>query len=353
MKNLKLLTFLIVSFAMITSCQDSIDSENGDNPNPNVTTNSANSATTLNLARTNMFDGSFDDYLDGVSCSSVLLPVTATVNGTQVSIVSQADYQLVLNIIGQFNTDNDTVEFQFPISVRLSDYTEVTITNEADYQALINECETAQNTAQDAISCVDIQFPIAILNYDATLNQTGSISVQSEEQLYNFVNDIGDDEFYAISYPITVILNDETTATINSDLELQSSIENCLDVEELEDEANDNADDLEVILVDGLFRVESFVNSGTDTANAYAEFTIDFSNDLSVEAQNIINSTIENVEGTYEVTSETEVFLTLNFSGNASFELLNQTWEVMSASQTTISLRSTVNSAITLVLTDI
>ncbi|EDP97072.1 hypothetical protein U8527_01980 [Kordia algicida OT-1] len=353
MRNLKLITAFIVSFALFTSCQDEVDSENGQNPNPNVTTNTANSMTTLNLERASMFDGSFDDFLDDTSCSAILLPVTANVNGTQVTIVSESDYQLVLDIIGQFNTDDDDVEFQFPISVMLSDYTEVTVTNEAEYDALIDACEDAQNTAQDAISCVDIQFPMVILNYDASLNQTGSLTIQSEEELYNFVENLDDDESYSISYPITVILNDETTVTINSDSEFENSLEDCLDIEDMEDEANDNADTLEEILVEGTFRVESFIDAGVDTANTYADFTIDFANDLTVEAENTVDNTIEDVEGTYEVTSETEVFLTLNFSGNASFELLNQTWEVVSASETTISLQSTVNSAITLTFVQI
>ena len=145
MKNLKLITAFIISFALFTSCQDEVDSENGQNPNPNVTTNTANSMTTLNLERTSMFDGSFDDFLDDTSCSAILLPVTANVNGTQVTIVTESDYQLVLDIIGQFNTDEDDVEFQFPISVMLSDYTEVTVTNEAEYEALVDACEDAQN----------------------------------------------------------------------------------------------------------------------------------------------------------------------------------------------------------------
>jgi hypothetical protein len=28
-----------------------------------------------------MYDGSFDDFIDGASCSSILLPATAKVNG--------------------------------------------------------------------------------------------------------------------------------------------------------------------------------------------------------------------------------------------------------------------------------
>jgi hypothetical protein len=32
-----------------------------------------------------MYDGSFDDFIDGASCSSIVLPAIAKVNGSQVT----------------------------------------------------------------------------------------------------------------------------------------------------------------------------------------------------------------------------------------------------------------------------
>jgi len=102
MKTFKsILGITLITLLSFTSCQDEIDNEIGQDPN----TNSANSVATKNYKRAAMHDGSFDDFLDNNPCSSILLPVTATVNGTQVSIISQLDYQQVINILGQFNTD--------------------------------------------------------------------------------------------------------------------------------------------------------------------------------------------------------------------------------------------------------
>jgi hypothetical protein len=50
-----------------TSCQSEVDDVQGENPN----TNAANSTTANNLKRTSMYDGSFDDFIDGASCSSI------------------------------------------------------------------------------------------------------------------------------------------------------------------------------------------------------------------------------------------------------------------------------------------
>ena len=268
-----------------------------------------------------------------MSCSSILLPVVATVNGQQISIITQSDYQTVLNILGQFTNDNDTVTLQFPLTVRLSNYTEVVVENQGEYNAIIDACNALEAAGKNAISCLNIDFPITILTYNLNLEQTGSVVIETEQQLYAYMNNMNNTELFAVNYPITATLSDNTSVSITSDLDLQSSINNCLGIESAEAEAENQANNLETILVDGMFKVESFVNSGVNTANNYANYTIDFANNLS--------------------TSETEVFLNITFSGNTTFNLLNNKWEVTSFSNSSISLKSTTNAAVTLVLSQI
>ncbi|WP_308990505.1 hypothetical protein QLS71_003370 [Mariniflexile litorale] len=350
MKNLKFITSLVLTALLtFTSCQDEIDSENGQNPN----TNNSESETASNLERTSMYDGSFDDFLDGTSCSSILLPVVATVNGTQVSIISQSDYQVVLNILGEFTNDNDTVTLQFPLSVRLSNYTEVVVANQSEFNAIIDACETAEATGKDAISCLDIDFPITILTYSLNFEQTGSVVIETEQQLYAYVNNMDNTQLFAVNYPITATLSDSTTVTLTSDLDLKASINDCLGIEDTEAEAETQANNLETILINGSFKVQSFINTGINKTSDYANYTIDFANDLSCVAKDKVNTLANNIEGTYKVTSETEVYLNLTFAGNATFNLLNSKWEVTSFSNTSISLKSTTNAAATLVLSKI
>lgn len=350
MKTFKsILGITLIVLIGFTSCQDEIDNEVGQHPN----TNSANSVATKNYKRTAMYDGSFDDFLDGSPCSSILLPVVATVNGNQISIISQSDYQQVINILGQFNTDDDEVILQFPFTVRLSNYTEVLVTSQGNYDVIIQACEDANAQGEDAISCLDIDFPITILTYNLNLEQTGSLVIQSEEQLYTYMNNLGNNELYAVSYPITVTLSNGTSATVDSDASLQSRIFECLSEEDEMDQAEENAEALTEILVNGVFKVQSFVNAGVDTANDYAEFTIDFANDWTVKAHNVVNALVNDVQGTYQVASEIDVFLSLTFSGTTSFNALNHNWKVNSFSSSSISLQSTTNAAVTLVLTQI
>jgi hypothetical protein len=348
MKKLKIITGIaLMTIFGFTSCQSEVDDVQGQKPN----TNSANSTTANNLKRTSMFDGSFDDFLDGASCSSILLPATAKVNGVQISIFSQLDYQQVISILGQYNNDQDTVVLQFPLRVRLSNYTEVNVSNQTEYNAILNACSSAESSGQNAISCLNINFPITVLTYNLTLVQTGSIVIQSEEQLYAYMNNISKDELFSISYPMAVTFSNGTKTTVNSDVELQSSINECLSYQASIVKAEENSKKLETVLVNGLFKVDSYVNAGVNTANNYAGYTINFANNLSVAAVNTISATTAN--GTYAVSSQLEVFLKLNFTGNATFSLLNNNWKVTNFSATSISLQSTTNAAVTLVLKQI
>ncbi|MDI5950086.1 hypothetical protein [Flavobacterium yafengii] len=347
MKKLKIVTGIaLMAILGFTSCQSEIDDVEGENPN----TNSANSTTTSNLKRTSMYDGSFDDFLDGASCSSILLPVTAKVNGVQVSILSQLDYQQVISIFGQFNNDQDTVVLQFPLKIRLSNYTEATVTNQTEYNAILNACTSAEASGQDAISSVNITFPITILTYNLSLQQTGSIAITSEQQLYTYMSNVSSTELFSVKYPISVAIADGTKMTVSSDAELQAAITASLKTEAAMAVAVENSKKLETILVNGKFKVDSYVSAGVNSATNYKDFTIDFANNLSVTAINLVNTT---VNGTYAVSSELDVLLKLNFSGNASFTLLNNTWKVTSFTASTITLQSSTNAAVTLVLKQI
>lgn len=347
MKKLKTITGLVLmAMFSLASCQSEVDNEEGQNPN----TNTANSTTANNLKRTSMYDGSSDDFLDGTSCSSIILPASAKVNGIQVTLFSQLDYQQVISILGQYNNDQDAVTLQFPLKVKLSNYTEVNVSNQTEYNAIVNACSSAQSSGQNAISSVNISFPITILTYNLSAQQTGSVVITSEQELYTYMTNVSSTELFSVNYPISVSTSDGSQTTISSDTELQATITAALKTEATKDEAAQNSKKLETILVNGKFKVDSFVSSGVNSASTYKDFTVDFANDWSVKAVNTFNTT---VNGTYMVSSQVAVLLKLNFSSNAAFSLLNKDWNVTSFNATTISLQSSTNAATTLVLKQI
>ncbi|MGA9638249.1 hypothetical protein [Flavobacterium sp.] len=345
MKKLRIITGMaLLAVLGFTSCQSEVDEVQGENPN------SVNSTTGTNIKRVSMYDGSFDDFLDGASCSSIVLPVTAKINGTNVTLLSQLDYQQVISILGTYNDDQDTIIFNFPLKVKMSNYSEVTVNNQSEYDAIINACTSAESASEAAISCVSINFPITLLTYNLTFEQTGSIVIQSKQELYTYMYNANSNELFAVKYPITIKYSDNTTTTISSNGELQSSINECTAKDDAEDLAKENAEKIEKIMVDGAFKVQSFIKLGVDTTTDYKDYTIDFTNDFKIKATNVVLTT---VNGTYALSSETDVFLQLNFTGNANFNLLNNNWKVTSFTSSTITLQSSANAAISLVLKQI
>ncbi|UQD57133.1 hypothetical protein [Flavobacterium sp. K5-23] len=347
MKKLRIITGIaLMSILGFTSCQSEVDDVQGQNPN----TNAANSTTANNYKRTGMYDGSSDDFLDGASCSSIVLPATAIVNGTRVTLFSQLDYAQVISILGQFNNDQDTVVLQFPLKVKTSNYTEVSVNNQTEYNAIVNACTTAQSSGQDAISSVSITFPITILTYNIKLEQTGSVVIKSKQELYAYMSNVSSAELFSVKYPMSVTLIDGSKITVSGDAEFQAAITASLKTKATIDTAAQNTKKLETIIVNGMFKVDSFLTAGVQTATDYQGYTVDFANNLTVKAVNSLNNT---VNGTYAVSSQLDVFLKLNFTGNTSFSLLNNTWKVTSFNATSVSLQSTTNAAITVVLKQI
>jgi hypothetical protein len=345
MKTLKLITAVALTAILgFTSCQSEESTEVGSNPNANSST----SPMASNYKRAAMNDGSGDDFLDGNACIELLFPLTATINGQRITILSKLDFSVVLSILGEFNDDSDSVIFNFPISVKTASYTEVVINNQSDFDALKQECETAEAQGKDAISCVDIQFPITMLTYKISLGQTGSVVVQSEKQLYTFMTDLQGDELFSVNYPISATLSNGTAVQISSDAEFQSTISECIQYEEEEDQAAETAVEVEAILSGTKFKVESFMTAGVDTANDYVDYSIQFTNDLKVVAKNVVNVTLSDIEGTYAVSSETEAFVNIDFASNTAVSALGNDWVVATYSETLVTFKSKTDASVTL-----
>ena len=345
MKTLKLITvFALTAILGFTSCQSEESTEVGTNPNANSST----SPTASNYERAAMNDGSDDDFLDGNACTELLFPLTATVNGQQITLISKSDFSSVLNIMGEFNDDSDSVTFDFPITVKTSNYTEVVVNNQSDFNALKQECENAEAQGKDAISCIDINFPVTMLTYSISLEQTGTVVLQSEKQLYTFITGLQGDELFSVNYPMSATLSNGTSVLIKSDTEFQNAISECVQFEDEEEEAEESAEEVEAILTNTKFKVESFITAGVNTATDYVDWSIEFTNDLKLVAKNTVNATLAEVEWSYNVSSETAVFLETKFASNTAVSALGNNWVVTSYSDTMVALQSKTDASVTL-----
>jgi hypothetical protein len=187
-----------------------------------------------------------------------------------------------------------------------------------------------------------------MLTYKISLGQTGSVVVQSEKQLYTFMTDLQGDELFSVNYPISATLSNGTAVQISSDAEFQSTISECIQYEEEEDQAAETAVEVEAILSGTKFKVESFMTAGVDTANDYVDYSIQFTNDLKVVAKNVVNVTLSDIEGTYAVSSETEAFVNIDFASNTAVSALGNDWVVATYSETLVTFKSKTDASVTL-----
>lgn len=219
----KKIVAIIFLLFLTLGCLKEIDINEGENPN----TNNSNSETTNDYKRIGMYDGSFDDVIDNNSCTSIVLPVSLLANNIPLTITNIADYQLVIDIFDLSPIDTDTIIFSFPITIMNQDYSQTSITSLVQLDNLSIICDAAINTNLSAITCVDIVYPINISLFNTDTNQTTIISIEKDQDLFNFMANLTQNEVYSVQYPINAVTIGNVNISVSGDSQLKSIIIDC------------------------------------------------------------------------------------------------------------------------------
>lgn len=257
--------FVLIVF---TSCQNEVVSTT--NANTEDTFDNT-SALAQDIFYTAMYDGSFDNILDSANCLSVNLPVTIEVNGQTLTIETVDDFGSLENILDALNTDDDTIVFEYPITITLSDYQQVVINNEDELMAFVNTC-LGENEVDDDIECIDFQYPISISVFDASFDFIQTVEINTDEALYTFIDTLTPGTLASINYPITMVLADGSTLEVNNNQELQDAIEQAQNSCDEDDDNDWNDDDctqasIEQALEDCVWEITDY--NGDDVFNDY------------------------------------------------------------------------------------
>ncbi|MDH3709712.1 MAG: hypothetical protein OER04_07475 [Cyclobacteriaceae bacterium] len=336
-RSLNILALVLATVWIFTGCQEPIE-EVIDPPADAVIT--ANSNVANLLQRVSLNDGSDDNIVDSSSCISLALPFTVNVNGLEIIVDSEDDLDLIEDIFDEFENDDDILEILFPITVILPDHSEFTIENEDALEDLAEQCDDDED---DDIECLDFEYPITVSTYD-TINQTSSVIVlENDEDLYNLIEDLDEDELVGINFPITVILADSSVIEINNNHELEEIIE---DVEDDCDEDDDDYDDdddhtadsliVSDILIDGSWIVANYSDSGENETSDYNDFVLDFMENggvLAVKDNNTIDGTWE------EITDDGVQKLVLDFNEDVPFNEFNDDWDIVDVREDRVELQ--------------
>lgn len=285
----------------------------------------ANSPLTGLLLRTSQNPGAYDDIIDGNPCASVVLPVTVVANGQEVTVNTPEDINRIHEIFNLFPNDTDTLEIFFPISLELLDYTQVTIASQSELDALAETCNA--NNAE--IGCLDFVYPITFFTYNADRQQTGTVTVNNDWELFNLLQNLEPDDFISIDFPISVLLEDGTTVAVNSNQELQNLIADCV--------ANTNNDPIDISqfeadLTTGVWYVEYFFDDYDETDN-YAGYAFTF----NLDGTALATKSGTDVPGTWVLLEDLK--FDLFFGTYQPLDKLDEDWQILEASADLIKLK--------------
>ncbi len=179
------------------------------------------------LLRVSQNPTAIDNILDNTSCFSVQLPVTVIVNGQQIIVSNQADYQTVQDAIDQFSNDDDLVNFVYPITIKYQNFITQVLQDADDLDDVLDDCN--DDDGFDEIDCISLIYPITVNIYDSNNQLANTVTINSNSNFYNFLNTIGNNVFIAINYPISALDSNGQTIVLNSNNELENFIEDSID----------------------------------------------------------------------------------------------------------------------------
>ncbi|MGB5419729.1 hypothetical protein [Algibacter sp.] len=317
-------TFLLIPFfalLLFTSCQDEVTEIT---PPVDSEALTAESELTSLMFATSIMDGSADNIIDEASCLSVELPVTVIVNGLEIIIDSEEDFDVIEAIFKEFEDDDDELEIIFPITIILSDYEEIVIENREALEALIEACKD-ENEEDDDIECIDFHYPISFSIFDTDFLIIDVVTIENDRQLYRFLKRVKNAEVIAsLNFPITLEYADGTTVVVKNNEELARTIKaakNACD----EDDDNDYGDDdftkerLDELLIACPWDIYQFLREGEDISIEYKNYKMQFNEDGVVYILTPYNEIHET--GTWSTRLTTDgVLLTTNFGSSAGFD---------------------------------
>lgn len=342
-KTLKQLSLFTLALTMtLISCREE---ESVFIEGPEEESLEANSNIASLLQNTTAKDGSDDNIIDNASCISIELPVSVIVNNLEIIVDSPEDFQTIENIFDEFDDDNDVLEIIFPITIVLSDFTELVINNLDELEDFADGCE-GENEFDDDIECADIKYPVTASVFNSNNEVIDTLTFNNDQDLYEFIDDLDEDDVVRVNFPITVILFDGTEVQASNLDELEDILDNAKDDCDEDDDNDFNDDDCDNCTTDQLsevlvgctdWSVDKLERNDEDLEDLYTGYRFNFANDGTLTA----DSSSETFSGTWETNgSGNNIAVVINIPNLSDF---NATWNLheieQDASESDVDLR--------------
>ncbi len=324
MKNQAILIFFLT--LVFTGCQQE---ENSVQQAPSGLTPS--SALGNLLSRVSQNPTAKDNILDNTSCFGINLPVTVIANGQQLTITDDSGYQAVADIFAQSGSDVDSVDFVYPIGITYQNFQQETIASASQLALAISQC--GQDDGLDEIPCIAIQFPVTINTYDTVNQQTGSVTILGNAQLFNFLA-AASQMVLEVVYPVSVSVSGGNPVQIGSNTEFANLIEGTIGTCSQTGGGPAPVDGLDQVLQTGTWYVSYYYHNEDETGD-YQGYVFTFAAGGTVTA--VKNGNTYNGVWNAYLEGSTQ-FLDIDFN-SSNLGDLDDDWRVLEFSEQTVRLR--------------
>jgi len=301
------------------------------------------------VQRTSLIDGSIDNIIDGSSCTRLVLPVVIEADGVELTIQIEEDFAELERILNQFDDDDDIVEIKYPVTIVLADYSEIIVNDDDDLERYVEGC--VDDGSDDDIECIDFRYPFEISVYDAGNQVSDVLTITSDKQLYDFVDDLDDDLIAAFNFPIVMILSDSSELVINNQDQLEKALENAIDdcdedddsynyyddddEEDGDDEEEVNDQEFVATLIQSKWIITSFIEENDTLTQAFEGYIFTFLDTGEAQAE----KDSEVIVGSWKTSGDEDTLeLELNFGEDEPFDEMNEDWYVLDYTEVRIRL---------------
>lgn len=291
------------------------------------------------LKRVSLKDGSSDNIIDHASCVSLVFPLKVNVNGLQVALNNVDDLGTVEDIIDALLNDDDKIEIQFPIDVILENHGKAKVENGSVLNDITKNC--VEGGSDDDIECLDFSYPFDVSIYKPDDQVADVIAISSDEELYQFLTDLKNNDLVSFIFPLSVILSDGTTLSIENNKDVKDIIKNSIgNCDEDDDDDHNDDDDIDKeafvnYLTNGEWTITYFFDDSKEETSDFAEFTFTF----AMNGTLTVNSASTQLQGEWEIHDDGDK-PELRFDiENDVLDRLDRNWKVMNFNEERIKLR--------------
>jgi hypothetical protein len=356
---LKPLFFLSLLGIFLTGCQSDSAEIISESPDDNITA-SSELATLLQTSSEN--NGAIDDFIDGISATSVVFPYVVETDFTTQTITSeQSLLQFKQSLQASATTSSNPPRIKFPFKVRFKDYSEKEIKNDDDWNDhLSKENDDDEDDFRKRIKCFEINYPVTLLLFNTNREQTGSVVVNTDRELFAFFTQLPPSIVVSIDYPISITFRDGNTLQLENNRELLRVMLECRNSDD--DDDDDTIDDdipnnlretafelRRTMLANDWFATE-FINEGVDRSQIFQDvkFQFFFGGAVKVTKGNVFSF------GRWEIELDDDtnrLKIDLDFRDDVQIlEILDEDWLVMEFSNALLNLKEDDNDTTTLKL---